>query len=173
MTIFRYSITLIDKRAEKTTLNFRGDFDALAGLSEDFDAAVTAAGALKSALLAITDANLYKESLTYEIGGGTALPVDADITDELAIVVFLSALAEVPKYATLRVPAPIDAVWESDGKTLDESNAAVQAFVAEFDADAHAGGAFEVSDGEHVETDNANGIHKGFYRSKARSTNPD
>lgn len=161
---WRYSVTMVDEKALKTTLNFVAEFDNI-GLTEEFDEAQIAAGALKTDLLAVSDALVYSESLTYLIGGGVTLPADADITDEAAIVCYLSAAGEVPKYHTLRVPAPIDALFESDGKTVDETNAALIAYVANF-----ADGEWEVSDGEHIETANDNGISHGFWRSKAKSS---
>jgi hypothetical protein len=160
---WRYSVTLIDTKALKTTLNFVAEFDGL-GLTEEFDAAQIAAGALKTDLEAVSDANVYSESLTYVMGGSSSLPADADITDELAIVAFLTPAAEAPKYHTLRVPAPIAAAFESDGVTLDETNSDVIAYVDNFET-------WEVSDGEHVVTANANGISHGFWRSRAKSTN--
>ena len=164
-SIWRYSITLLDDKALKTTLNFVAEFDNV-GIGEEFDEAQIAAGALKADLEAVTEANVYREQLTYVMGGSSAKPgADVDITDELAIVTFLTADSVAPEYATLRVPAPIAAAFESDGSTLDENNAAVQAYVANF-----AEGAWEVSDGQHVVTANQNGISHGFWRSRPKST---
>ena len=161
---FRHSFTLIDTRAQKTTLNYESRHAGLT-VNDDFDEAYAANLALQVALEAVTDANVYSKSLTWLGPGTTALPADADISDELAIVTFLTAEAAVPKYATLRVPAPIEAVWESDNITLDETNQAVIDFVAEV-ADG-----FVVSDGETIVTANSNGISHGYWRSKALSTN--
>lgn len=163
---WRYSVTLIDSKAIKTTLNYEGLFSGLS-LEDEFGLAQTAAADMKAALLDITDALVYREALAYQIGGGTSLPADADVTDELAIIAFLTADDVAPEYATLRVPAPVDAVWESDGITLDKTNADVIAYVALFDLPDNG---FQVSDGQYVETDNQDGISSGHWRSKAKST---
>jgi len=163
---FECSITLIDTNAQKTTLRFGGLFTGI-DAGDEFDLAMTALAALVVSLEAVTDANVYKQTLTRVVGGSTALPEDADITDELAVIAFLTDDDVAPEYHTLRVPAPIDAVWESDGITLDKTNAGVIAYVAEFDQDDVG---FQVSDHEYIETANANGIKRGFWRSKAKST---
>jgi hypothetical protein len=155
---------MIDSKGLKTTLNFVGVFDNI-GLTEEFDEAQIAAGDLLTDLYAISDANVYSESLTYLMGGSSTLPADADITDELAIVTYLTAAGEAPKYHVLRVPAPIDGVFESDGKTLDKTAAAAINYVANFGTDL-----WQVSDGEYVVTANSNGIDSGFWRSKAKSS---
>ena len=160
-SLWRYTVTLVDERALRTVLNFMSEQDGI-GLSEEFDSLMIDAAALLSDLLAVSDALLYSETATYLMGGDTALPADADISDEAAIVCFLSAAAAVPKYHVLRIPAPIDALFESDGVTVDESNAALIAYIDNFDT------AFQVSDGEPVIVANENGISHGFWRSRAK-----
>lgn len=160
------AITLVDSKALKTTLRFKGTFSGL-DITDEFGLASTALSDLVTDLEAVTDANVYKQSLTLIAGGGTALPADADITDEAAIVCFLTAAGVAPEYHTLRIPAPIEALFESDKVTVDESNAALQAYVAEFDKQDVG---FQVSDGEYIETANENGISHGFWRSRAKSS---
>lgn len=163
---FRYSITLIDSKALKTTLNFVGDFSGI-DAADEFSIAAGAGAQIVTDLLAISDANLYSDSMTLLVGGGSALPADADITDEAAVVCFLTAAGVAPEYHTLRVPAPISALFESDLVTVDETNAALQAYVDNFDGtDVE----YMVSDGEYIDTSNENGISHGFWRSKAKSS---
>lgn len=166
---FRYSMTLVDQRAHKTTLNFNMFYNG-ATSSENFDSATSDAAAIKAAFLAISDALVSNEVLGYQLGGSTALPVTADITDEAAVVCFLSEAAEVPKYHTLRVPAPISALFEADEKTVDETNAALITYVAAVGEQVGGIGVI-VSDGEQINTDLENGISHGFWRSvKKRSS---
>jgi hypothetical protein len=161
---WRYTVTLIDEKALKTTLNFIYEADNV-DLGSEFDDAEAAAAALLTDLEAVTDANVYSEVLGYLRGGDPTLPNDADITDEAAVVCFLTADDVLPEYHTLRIPAPIDAMFESDGKTVDEDNAALIAYVANF-----ADGEFTVSDGQYIVTANDNGISHGFWRSRAKSS---
>ena len=161
---WRYTVVLIDDKSVKTTLNFRANISGL-GLSEEFDAAQIMAGNLLTDLQAVSDAAVYSESLTYIIGNSEALPADADVTDELVVLVWLSDVGQVNKQAALRIPAPIAAAFESDGTTLDKTNGAVQNYVANFGTDL-----WEVSDGESVVTSRDNGIVSGHWRSRAKST---
>jgi hypothetical protein len=162
---FRYSVTLIDERAMKSTLNFQMDVSE-ATSAENFTLAVGEGATISAALLAVSDALVYSENLTYLISGGSSLPADADITDEAAIVCFLSEAAEVPKYHVLRIPAPADAIFEADGVTVDESDSDLIAYV---DALSESGSVV-VSDGEQINVDLENGISHGFWRSVKKSS---
>jgi hypothetical protein len=161
---WRYTVVLIDEHSIKTSMVFKANIDGLS-LTDEFALAQTMAADLLTDLQAVTDAAVYSESLTYVIGNSEALPADADVTDELVVLVWLSDVGEVNKQAAVRIPAPIDAAFESDGVTLDKTNAAVQAFVANFGTDL-----WEVSDGETVVTGRDNGIVSGHWRSRAKST---
>jgi len=160
------AITMIDAKALKTTLRVGGIFSGI-DENDEFSLAKAALAALVVALGNVSGANVYKSSLTLITGGGTALPAGTDITDEAAVVCFLTAEGVAPKYHTLRIPAPLAAVFESDLITVDESNADVQAFVSEFGQEDVG---WMVSDGEYVELLNENGISHGFWRSKAKSS---
>lgn len=162
---WRYSVTLVDSRSLKTTLNYTATFSG-ASITDEFGLAQVAAADLLTDLEAVTDAAIYSETLTYLLANNEAIPGAgvADITDEMAVVVWLSDVGSINKYHTLRIPAPIEAMIGSDGVTLDETNAAVQAYVANFDT------AWEVSDGEHVVVSRENGIESGSWRSRAKST---
>ena len=157
---FRYSITMIDERALRTTLNFMMETSE-ATSAENFTLAVTEGAAITAALLAISDALVYAENLTFLVSGASSLPADADITDEAVVVCFLSEAAEIPKYHVLRVPAPVDAMFEADGVTVDETLAALITYVAALDENT----SVVVSDGEVINTDLENGISHGFWRS--------
>jgi len=161
---WRYTVVMIDTKSLKTTLNYQAHIEGIS-LQDEFDTAQGLAADLLTDLEAVSDAAVYSESLTYLLANSEALPADADITDELAIVVWLSDVGSINKQAVLRVPAPIDAAFSSDGVTLDVTNANVIAFVENF-----ADGGFEVSDGEPVITTREDGIVSGHWRSKAKST---
>lgn len=163
---YEAAITLVDTKNLKTTLRWKGIFSGVDAAAE-FASATAAIAALQSALEAVTDANVYKTTLTLLVDGGTALPADADITDEAAVVCFLTAAGVAPEYHVLRIPAPISALFESDGVTVDETNAALQSYVDEFD---QPDVGFQVSDGEYIDTTNENGISHGYWRSRAKST---
>lgn len=163
---YECAITLVDSKALKTTLRFKGTFSGL-DENDEFSLAKTALANIVTDLTAITDANVYKSSLTLITGGGTALPADADITDEAAVVCFLTAAGVAPEYHTMRIPAPVAALFESDLVTVDETNAGLIAYIAEFDQQDVG---FQVSDGEYIETANENGISHGFWRSRAKSS---
>jgi len=164
-SIWRYSVTLVDTKALKTVLNFIGEFDGLS-LTDEFGLAETAAGDLLTDLKAVTDAAVFKTSLALLQEEGEALPADADVTDEAAIVTWLSDVDALPKYHTIRIPAPID-MFQSDEVTVDKTNANLIAYIANF-----GGSGYQVSDGEYVVTSRENGISHGFWRSRAKSTNP-
>lgn len=159
---WRVTYVLVDTRALKTTMNFIYEADNLT-LADEFADANSAMDALKTDLDAVTDANFYSESLTLLKAGSQALPADADITDLAKIAVHLSPAGETPKYGTLRIPAPISGLFESDGVTVDESNASLIAYVAEL-------ANFTISDGETIQTANDNGIESGWWASAKKST---
>lgn len=159
---WRATFVLVDTKALKTTLNFIYEADNLT-LADEFADANTAMDDLKTDLDAVTDANFYSETLTLLKSGNQALPADADITDLAKVAVHLSPAGEIPKYATLRIPAPISALFESDGVTVDETNANLIAYVAEL-------ANWTVSDGETIQTANDNGIASGWWASASKST---
>lgn len=163
-SVWRYSVTLIDTHSHRTTVHYRGEFSGLS-LTDEFGLAQTAAADLLTDLKAITDASVYSESLAYLIPGSEALPADADVTDELVMSLWLSDVGQLNKFATARVPAPIDAMFESDTITLDKTNANVIAYVANFNLPDNG---FQVSDGEYVVTGRENGIVGGKWRSRAK-----
>ncbi len=166
---FVYSITLVDQRAHRTTLNYKMFYNG-ATQSENFDSATSDGAAIAAALLAVSDALVATERLTFEVGGSTSVPAAADVTDEAAVVCFLSEAAEIPKYHTMRVPAPVAALFEADEKTVDETNAALITYIAAVGEQVGDIGVI-VSDGEQINLDLENGISHGFWRSlKKRSS---
>lgn len=163
-TIYRYTVTLVDQRAHKSTVSYLMPLSEATEV-ENFTIAATDAALINTALDAVTDANIFSETLSALLSGTSSLPVSADVTDEAAIVCFLSEAAEIPKYHVLRIPAPIDALFEADEKTVDETNAALIAFV---DAVSETN-SVQVSDGEQINVDLENGISHGFWRSVKKS----
>lgn len=162
---FQYAVTLIDSRSIKSTLRFRRVIDDISVVAAFTTAEVEAADLLTD-LQAVTDAALYRASLSYlqQVGEAIPAPGVADVTDEAAVSVWLSDVGALPKYGQLRIPAPID-MWETDEITVDKSNAALINYVANFGP-----AKWEVSDGEPVIVSRDNGIANGHYRSRAKST---
>jgi hypothetical protein len=157
MSDFVYRVTLIDTKALKTSLSF--------ALSDTVYAdAVTAIGLFATALGLVTDANIYSEHLIEVISGGVALPADADITDEALVVTYLSGAAEVPKYWNLRIPAPVDGLFNADGVTVDITDTDLVDLVLNIATNCF------VSDGEVVDVSVDDGISHGFWRSVKKST---
>lgn len=142
-----------------TTLKFDlGDFDPVVWVD-----VANAYDQIRGALVDITDAFIVKETTTVLISEDNQVPADANVTDELVIAVHLNAPDEGQKLATLRVPAPIDAVWEQGGVVLDKTNALVQQFVQQVSQHAF------VSDGEQVNTNSGTaGINRGYFRSRPK-----
>ena len=150
--MFRWSVTLIGTNSLKTTLNFMIP-------EEDYADADAAATQLLLVLNAVTDANVYNETLTEIRSGSGTLPSDADVTDEALIVTYLSGTGEAAKYHPVRIPAPIDAMFLGDKVTVDITNQPLQDYIAELSQHV------EVSDGESINLDIDEGIASGYWRS--------
>jgi hypothetical protein len=119
---------------------------------------------VKNAFAAVTDANFYSESLALLVGGSPALPAAADITDEAAIVAYLSGTGEAPKFHVVRIPAPIDGMFNADKVTVDITNQPLQDYIAELAA------GVVLSDGESINLDEDEGIKSGSWRSVRKSS---
>ena len=156
--LFTYRLVLQGtKSKDKTTMAF--DLGDLV----DFPTAENLAGQIRGALLDITDALVSKETITGILSEGNQLPADADTTDEAVISVHLNAPAEAEKLATIRVPAPIDAVFNADGITVNMAEALVIQYVQQV-----AQGAY-ISDGEQIDTASGNdGMAAGYWRSRGK-----
>jgi len=150
--MFRWTVTLIGTNSLKTTLNFMIP-------EEDYEDADAAALNLLVALNAVTDANVYNETLTEIRSGAATLPSDADVTDEALVITYLSGTGESAKYHPIRIPAPIDAMFLGDKVTVDITNQPLQDWVAELSQHV------EVSDGESISLDIDEGIASGYWRS--------
>jgi hypothetical protein len=164
---FRAAVTLVDSKQLKTTLAFPRVIDDLSPEAA-FVTANTELGELVTDLQAVTDCAINRVTLSFlDDSQLEAVPAPgvADMTDEAAISVWLSDVGELDKFATLRIPGPIAALMQSDQKTVDVTNANLIAYVENFGPDK-----FEVSDGEAVVISRDNGIEKGHWRSKAKST---
>lgn len=159
--LFLYRITLQGtKSKDTTTLTFNlDDFPE----PVDFATVLSAADQIRGALVDITDANVKGESVTGVVSEDNQLPADADTTDEAVISVHLNAPTEAEKLASLRIPAPIDAIFQADGITVDVTNALLQQYVQQVAQHA------TVSDGEKIDTTSGTaGISAGYWRSKAK-----
>lgn len=158
---FSYKITLQGtKPGDKTTLVFDlGDFAE----PVDYAAVLNAANQIRGALVDITDANVAKETVTGVVSEDNNLPADADTTDEAAIVVHLNVANTAEKLHTLRVPAPIDALFQPGGETVDLTNADLVQYIQQVAQHAY------VSDGEQIQTGSGtDGMKRGYWRSRAK-----
>lgn len=140
-----------------------GTFDL--GTPEDnYLGAVSALDQIRGALVDITEADLAFVRLTELVQEFSTIPTseDARVHEKAAVVTHLNAPATVPKYHTVYVPAPIDALFvgdEGDGETVnvvDVNNALLQQYVQQLSEHAF------VSDGEQIDiTSGAGGIRSG------------
>lgn len=160
-SLWRYSSTLIGTNGMKTVLNHLIPADNTT-IDLEFADAHAVMLLVKNALDAVTDANFYAEALALIVGGSPTLPSDADITDVASVVCYLSGTGEVPKFHTIRIPAPIDAMFNADLVTVDITNQALQDYVAELSA------GVELSDGESINLDEDEGIKSGQWISVAK-----
>lgn len=163
--LWTYRIKLQGSTAKNvTSLTFVLEYDD-AATPMDFAAAQNAANQIRGALVDITDAYVAKEDLTYLISADNQLPPgDVDVTDEAVIVCFLNDPLNLPKYHSLRVPAPTVAdVFLADGETVNINSSLLIQFVQQVAQHAF------VSDGEQIVTATQNGIASGHKRSRAKS----
>lgn len=162
---FVYSVTLVDDNAEKSTLNFYLPNAGLGGHGLDFQEAYDDAQLIKTALQAVTGANIYKETLGQWLSGDNTLPAGPmrDITEEVVVSTYLSGAGEIPKYHSVRIPAPEEALF-SALNDVDVSNADLIAYIAQLAAHT------EVSDEEVIDTTVTNGIADAWWRTRARVT---
>ena len=160
-----YSITLRGYGArDKTTLTFQ--LDTIGDPLADHVAAQNAAAQIRGALLDVTDALPVQEKLTdLFFEDNTRPPADVDVYEEAAISCYLNPPNAAEKLHTLRIPAPIDALFMADGETVDASNSLLIQYVQQVAQHAY------VSDEEKIDTTADNGIKYGYKRTKARRFN--
>ena len=159
---YLYSATLVDWQNHKTTMNFR--IPAGGGTQAEDDAAARVSmAAVKAALLNVTDANISAERLISVEGGTTTLPATSEhgVEEEIALSVYLTGAAELPKYAQVRIPAPEDDLFSALVE-VDRDAADLVAYVAALAANT------EVSDGEQINTAVTDGIAAAWWRSKSK-----
>jgi len=112
----------------------------------------------------VTDASVFKSTLVEILTGDASLPADADVTDEALVVCYLSGTGEVPKYWNLRIPAPVEAMFNEDLVTVDITYQNLQDLVSTLSTEA------KVSDNESLNLDIQEGIKNGYWRSVKKST---
>lgn len=165
MSYWNGIVTLIDDKELKTTLRFAVGEITAADFGAEATIAWTRFNQLLTDLDAVTDANVYN---AYLRGADTAwpdsgLPADADVSDEAVIVCHTNDTDKPTEVDRLRIPAPVDALFVNNdpAQGVDVSNAALQAYVANFDVE------IEFSDGEHVNlSEGTAGIAEGYWRSR-------
>ena len=170
-SIWELSVTLIDTKQNRTNLRYKMGEITGADIGAEALIASGRADDIITDLKAISDANVFATRLSAlnENGVDAGLPADADITDELVILVHTNDVNYPDELATLRVPAPIAGVWVNNdpAQGLDLTDAGAQGYVSNFET------AFEVSDGEHVTiAEGTAGMKSGYWRSVADKVKP-
>lgn len=162
-TNWKSQFVLVGTNGMKTSLTFA---QQLAGATPDVDftEALTSHNLLATALGNVTDANIYSSNLVSLVAGSSAKPADADITDMAFVQVYLNDPADLPKYHTLRIPAPIISMFNADLVTVDSADADLIAFVDVLHDH------FRVSDNEIINTDEDDGIAGGYWASVKKSS---
>lgn len=144
---------------DKTTMTFD------LGSPADHDDALDALDQIRGSLVDITKAYLRRIVLSEVVFDDNQRPSDtsADTFEEAAVSTYLNVSTDAEKLHTLRVPAPIEALFLSDASTVNPSNALLIQYVQQVAQHSF------VSDGETIKTSNNNGIKGGSKRSRARN----
>ncbi len=141
MTTFRGTATLQDAYGRKTRKMFETVDISGADVGAEFLVANTAMAALMTDLAALTEAEILWFTCGLETTYTDTADAGANVDEGLTLVVDKAD----SKRGNLKVPAPINSVFNPDG-TADITDAAITAYVANFQA----GGDFLFSDGEEV-----------------------
>lgn len=160
---WRHTFVLLDSNKLKTTLNFISEQSGV-DIAAEFASANLADDNLALELVDVTDANIYSRTLSYLKGGTASLPADADITDVALVSCYLTGAGVLPKYTTIRIPAPSAGIFGSDGVTIDKTDADLVSYVGVLADD------FVVSDGESIVTDIDDGIAGGSWTSVKKTS---
>jgi len=161
MALFKGKIVLQGHtKKDVTTLNYTLASAAYAGALIDLDS-------IRGSLVDITKAFVKEVSLTEVIETDGTFPADssADTFEEAAVSTYLNDPADAEKLHTVRVPAPIDALFLSDNSTVQTSNALLIQYIQQLNEHA------TLSDGEVINVTTDNGIKSGYKRSRARRFN--
>jgi len=166
---FYGQIGIRGSNARTTTITY--DLGVLSGADAgaEYLLAVAALNAISGALDDITAGIIYFTRVYANVQESALVPTseDARIYVNAVIACHIGASGEVAKYATVRVPAPVDALFvgdEGDGESedvVDVTNANLQAYIDALEANAL------VSDGETINTAlGTNGMYRGRRVSK-------
>lgn len=163
--LYEGRITLIDEQGLKTTLRYDLGTTIGTDIATEIGPVWAELEAIGTTLDVITTANIFRMELGFrdDANESSSLPAEAEVPEEAAVAVHLTAEPEAEKLHYLRIPAPVDALFLADGVTVDVNNADLQAYIADV-------AVAEVSDGETiVVARGAGGMKKGHLRFKARS----
>ena len=143
---------------DKTTLVFD------IGDPLDHTAAQLAINQIRGALVDVTKAFVAKVSLTEVLEDDGQRPADAsaDCFEEAAVSTYLNDALDAEKLHTVRIPAPIEALFLNDASTVDTANALLIQYIQQVAQHAF------VSDNEQINTAIDNGIKEGYKRSRSR-----
>lgn len=142
LTVFQVTFTLQDAYGRKTRKRYETEDISGADIGAEFLLAHTAAGDLFTDLSNLTEAEVLYYTVGTEVTATDSVVAEANIDEGLTMTV----TKPDNKRGTLKVPAPINAVFNADG-TVDLTDAAITAYIANFQS----GGDFTFSDGEKVD----------------------
>jgi len=155
-------VTLIDEHGFKSQMVYDlGVSAALTGAAS----AIADLNTIVAELVDVTSANpvdIYVSCHddTNQVG---TLPAESEIAEEAVLSVHLLAAPLPQKLGTLRIPAPVDGIFQADGYTVDTADADLQAYVAAVAATT------TISDGENIITARGSGgIANASWRTRAR-----
>lgn len=141
MTVFLLHVTMVDDYGRTTRKQFETEDISDIDLGDEYLAANVFAGTLLTALMALSEAQVLYYTLGREVTSGDTVVVGANVDEGLTAI----ARKLDNKLTVLKVPAPVNAVFNPDG-TLDILDALVTAYTDHFKV----GGGFTTSDGENI-----------------------
>ena len=158
MPVYLYRVELQGATpGDKSSLTFNlGDL-------VDEPAALIKQSAIRSALIAVTLANIRRETLINVLSEDNQLPAAGDTYERAVVACHLNAPAEAEKIHNVYIPAP-EALFEADGQTVDKTDAELVAYIQALADNAL------VSDGEAINTaSGTNGIKDGYKSVRQKS----
>lgn len=141
MTVFTLSVTMMDAYGRTTRKLYKTEDISGADVGAEYLAAQGFATTFLTALGNLTEAEILYYNLGREVVYSDSVVAGANVDEGLTAV----ALKTNNKKVVIKVPAPINAVFNADG-TLDITDGIVTAYMNHFIATA----GFTISDGENI-----------------------
>ena len=164
-SVYNGTIGLVDERGEKTYIQYSIDTPTnIPFAGADLTAAAGHITDLAAKLGALSNANIFLAELRIRVIDNATLGADgSDVSNEAVLEVFINPTGQLEKVTKIRIPSPLESLFELDKKTVDLENADLADYVDEVDA-----GVF-LSDGEQInDALGVNGVKKGYWVSKSR-----